>query len=71
MRGGFGGKVFISNVKEGVLLAQRARPDLIILEGSGASLPDVSAHTNICVIGANQDWEEISRLFGHIQDHDF
>jgi cyclic 2,3-diphosphoglycerate synthase len=62
--GGFGGKVFISNVKEGVLLAQRLKPEIIILEGSGASLPDVCAHTNICVIGANQDWDEIIGYLG-------
>ncbi len=62
--GGFGGKVFISNVREGVLLAHKLNPELIILEGSGASLPDVRAHVNICVIGANQEWDDIIGYLG-------
>jgi len=62
--GGFGGKVFISNVVEGALMAQDLEPDLIIMEGSGASLPDVDTHSNICVVGANQKWEEIVGYMG-------
>ena len=62
--GGFGGKVFLSNVTEGAKLASNLKPDLVIMEGSGASLPDVDTHTSICVIGANQKWEEIVGYLG-------
>jgi cyclic 2,3-diphosphoglycerate synthetase len=62
--GGFGGKVFLSNVIEGAQIAQDLKPDLIIMEGSGASLPDVNTHSDICVVGANQSWEEIVGYMG-------
>ena len=62
--GGFGGKVFLSNVSKGAKMADSLNPDLIILEGSGASIPDVQSFKTICVIGANQDWEEITGYLG-------
>ncbi len=62
--GGFGGKVFLSNVAEGARLAASLKPDLIIMEGSGASLPDVDTDSYICVIGANQKWDEIVGYLG-------
>lgn len=62
--GGFGGKVFLSNVVEGTKLADSLNPDLIILEGSGAALPDAKADANICVIGASQDWNDIVGYLG-------
>jgi len=62
--GGFGGKVFMSNVIEGAKLADSLKPDLIILEGSGASIPDAGSDVNICVIGANQDWNDIVGYLG-------
>jgi len=62
--GGFGGKVFMSNVREGVVMAEKLNPDLIILEGSGASLPDVEADAVICVVGAYQKWEDIVGYLG-------
>jgi len=62
--GGFGGKVFLSNVTEGAKLASSLKPDLIIMEGSGASLPDVDTDSYICVIGADQKWDEIVGYLG-------
>jgi len=62
--GGFGGKVFLSNVSEGAKIADSMNPDLIILEGSGASVPEVQTSKTICVIGANQNWEEITGYLG-------
>jgi len=62
--GGFGGKVFMSNVKEGVAAAEKLNPDLIIIEGSGASLPDVKTDANICAVGAHQSWENIIGYLG-------
>ncbi|MCE5329117.1 2,3-diphosphoglycerate synthetase [bacterium] len=62
--GGFGGRVFLSNVIEGTKLADSLKPDLIILEGSGASIPDAQTDINICIIGANQNWDDIVGYLG-------
>ena len=62
--GGFGGKVFLSNVSEGAKLADSLNPDVIILEGSGASVPEVQTFKTICVVGANQNWDEITGYLG-------
>ena len=62
--GGFGGRVFLSNVSEGVKLADSLNPDLIIIEGSGASVPEVQTDKTICVVGANQNWDEITGYLG-------
>lgn len=62
--GGFGGKVFLSNVSEGAKLADSLNPDVIIMEGSGASVPEVQTFKTICVVGANQNWDEITGYLG-------
>jgi len=62
--GGFGGKVFLSNVSEGAKLADSLNPDVIIMEGSGASVPEVQTFKTICVVGANQSWDEITGYLG-------
>jgi cyclic 2,3-diphosphoglycerate synthetase len=62
--GGFGGKIFMSNLKEGLNIAEKLNPDLIIVEGSGASIPDVETDASICVIGAGQSWEGIIGYLG-------
>jgi cyclic 2,3-diphosphoglycerate synthase len=43
------GEVFESNVAEGVRLALSLEPGVVILEGSGSSLPPVAADRTICV----------------------
>ena len=62
--GGFGGKIFMSNIKEGVRIAEGLDPDLIIVEGSGASIPDIETDKNICIIGAGQSWQNIVGYLG-------
>jgi len=62
--GGFGGKIFMSNIKEGIAVAEKLNPDLIIIEGSGASVPDVETDKTICIIGAGQSWENIIGYLG-------
>ena len=62
--GGFGGKIFMSNIKEGIKIAEKLNPDLIIVEGSGASIPDVKTDAVICVVGAYQDWNAIVGYLG-------
>ncbi len=53
--GGLAGATFVSNVLEGAELAARDDPDLVIFDGSGASLPPVATERRILVIGAHQD----------------
>ena len=54
----------MTNIKEGISVAEKLNPDLIIVEGSGASVPDVEADATICVIGAGQSWEGIIGYLG-------
>jgi len=62
--GGFGGKIFMSNVEAGVNIAENLDSDLIIVEGSGASIPDIKVNKTICIIGAGQYWENIVGYLG-------
>jgi cyclic 2,3-diphosphoglycerate synthase len=43
------GEVYDSNVADGVRLALTLDPDVIVLEGSGASLPPVAADRTVCI----------------------
>jgi cyclic 2,3-diphosphoglycerate synthetase len=49
------GEVFDSNVADGVRLALSLDPDVVVLEGSGASLPPVAADRTVCVTRGGQD----------------
>lgn len=62
--GGLAGEPFISNVVEGAKKANELDNDLVILEGSGATIPPVKADKNILVIGAYQALEDIIGYFG-------
>ena len=53
--GGLAGEVAVSNVLEGVEVALRHEPELLVLDGSGAALPPVAAGRRVLVVGANQD----------------
>jgi cyclic 2,3-diphosphoglycerate synthetase len=53
--GGLAGAVALSNVAEGTRLAEALRPDLIVLDGSGAAIPPIAADRRILVVGAHQD----------------
>jgi cyclic 2,3-diphosphoglycerate synthetase len=53
--GGLAGEVAVSNVLEGVEVALRHDPELLVLDGSGAALPPVAAGRRVLVVGANQD----------------
>ncbi len=46
------GETFESNVVEGVGLALREDPGILVLEGSGAALPPVAADRTVCVTSA-------------------
>ncbi len=47
--GGLAGAPFVSNVLEGVALAQELDPELLVFDGSGAALPPVAVDTRILV----------------------
>jgi cyclic 2,3-diphosphoglycerate synthetase len=55
--GGLAGAVALSNVLEGVSLAARMAPDLLVLDGSGAALPPVDAGRRLLVASAAQPVE--------------
>jgi cyclic 2,3-diphosphoglycerate synthetase len=52
--GGLAGEVTVSNVHQGVEVALRHEPELLVLDGSGAALPPVAAGRRVLVVGANQ-----------------
>jgi len=62
--GGLAGTPFLSNVEEAAEIAASLDPDLVLLEGSGASIPPVEAGRRILVAGAQQDPEVLSCYLG-------
>lgn len=53
--GGLAGAVGLSNVPAGVRAALELRPDLLVLDGSGAALPPVASARRVLVVGGQQD----------------
>jgi len=62
--GGFAGVVFSSVVPEGARIANGLPADIVIFEGSGASMPPVATDAWIMAIGANQSLEYITGYMG-------
>ena len=62
--GGLAGGVEISNVPEGVRLANDLPGDVLILEGSGSSIPPVRADSYALVIPASIDHEYLAGYLG-------
>ena len=62
--GGMAGFSFFDIVEEGVKIAERLDNDLIILEGSGATIPAVKADGCVTVVGATQKMSFIRGYFG-------
>ncbi len=62
--GGMAGEPFVSNVAEGVALANGLQPGLIVLEGSGAAQPPVAADARLLAAGAHQAKDEIAGFLG-------
>ncbi|MGL6278800.1 MAG: 2,3-diphosphoglycerate synthetase [Gaiella sp.] len=52
--GGLAGAVVLSNVDEGLELARRLDPELLVLDGSGAASPPVAAGRRVLVVSAHQ-----------------
>jgi cyclic 2,3-diphosphoglycerate synthase len=58
--GGLAGRPFVSNVEEAARVAASLDPDLVLLEGSGATIPPVEAGRRIIVAGAHQEPEAVT-----------
>ncbi|HZT92727.1 MAG TPA: hypothetical protein VFA05_11870 [Gaiellaceae bacterium] len=53
--GGLAGSVFVSNVAAGARLAAARRPDVVVFDGSGASIPPVDVDRRVLVVGRGHD----------------
>lgn len=62
--GGFAGVVFASVVPEGAEVANKLPADIVIFEGSGASMPPVATDAWIIAIGASQSPDYITGYMG-------
>jgi len=62
--GGLAGAVDISNVAEGVAIANELPGDAIVLEGSGSAIPPVDADVTLLVVPASCPTEYLSSYFG-------
>ena len=62
--GGMAGQPFVSNVAEGVRLANSLEPELIVLEGSGAAQPPVACDSRLLIAGAHQAVDDIAGYLG-------
>ncbi|MFX1518870.1 MAG: 2,3-diphosphoglycerate synthetase [Promethearchaeota archaeon] len=60
--GGLAGAPYLDNVKEGIRIAEKLPVDLIIVEGSGPTIPPVMAALFIIVIGAQQPLSTIKGI---------
>jgi cyclic 2,3-diphosphoglycerate synthetase len=49
---GLTGEPFDSNVLEGAMLALSVEPDVLLVEGSGATVPPIHSHRTVCVTDA-------------------
>jgi cyclic 2,3-diphosphoglycerate synthetase len=53
--GGLAGDVFTSNLRLGIELAEERRPDVLVVDGSGAAIPPVSVNGRVLVVGPGHD----------------
>lgn len=62
--GGMAGEPFVSNVADGIRLANSLNPGLVVVEGSGAALPPVGVDARLLVAGAHQPTAHIAGYLG-------
>jgi len=62
--GGLAGAPYVSNVREAVAVACDRRPDLLVLEGSGAALPPVTWDAGVLVVPATCPVEYLTGYLG-------
>ena len=53
--GGLAGAVFVSNVAAGARARGRARPDVVVFDGSGAAIPPIDVDRRVLVVGRGDD----------------
>jgi cyclic 2,3-diphosphoglycerate synthase len=58
------GETSVSNVVDGAMLALSLDPDVLLIEGSGASVPPIVAHRTVCVTSAARAKEEALSYMG-------
>ena len=62
--GGLAGRPFATNVEQAAALAASSNPDLIVLEGSGASVPTLPWDAGVLVLPANLPPEHLEGYLG-------
>ncbi|MCL5984967.1 MAG: 2,3-diphosphoglycerate synthetase [Actinobacteria bacterium] len=62
--GGMAGAPFVSNVVDGVRLADKQDVDFLIFEGSGSCIPPVRSRATMCVISALQNPQYVLGYLG-------
>jgi len=62
--GGMAGEAFVTNCVEAARLADGLPVDMVIMEGSGSSIPPVATDAVVCVISAAQEMEEALGFLG-------
>jgi cyclic 2,3-diphosphoglycerate synthetase len=62
--GGLAGEPFVTNCVDAAVVADGLPGELVIMEGSGSSIPPVMTDAGICVISAAQDSEEALGYLG-------
>lgn len=62
--GGLAGQVYASNVYRSAEIANQLPEDIVLFEGSGASLPPVRTDAEILIVGAHQPVDHIRKYMG-------
>ncbi|MEO7803397.1 MAG: 2,3-diphosphoglycerate synthetase [Actinomycetota bacterium] len=62
--GGLAGAISFSNYHQAVAMGNRLKPGLMLLEGSGASIPPVHSDASVFIIDAQTDPAEVYGYFG-------
>ena len=62
--GGMAGEPFVANCIEAARLADGLPAEVVIMEGSGSSIPPVATDAAVCVVSAAQDIEEALGFLG-------
>jgi cyclic 2,3-diphosphoglycerate synthetase len=61
--GGLVGQVFVSNMQAGAALAAARKPDVVLLDSSGTSIPPLEVDRRVLVVGGGADLDEGFNLY--------
>jgi cyclic 2,3-diphosphoglycerate synthase len=53
--GGLMGRPFVTNVSQGIRIVNDRRPDVVVFDGSGSSIPPVAADRRVLVVGPGHE----------------